>query len=107
MTKEFPIKGALDNPNHEAHEAATSMMAKLKSGEISMCGCMGPMYGEPFCPCKMKRDGLEHVMENNPLRKVEEERSAAQWKKSWELGGWLYEMSRKGADSAMEELYGN
>lgn len=22
------------------------------------CACMGPVYGEPLCPCDMKRKGL-------------------------------------------------
>lgn len=29
------------------------------------CACMGPVYGEPFCPCDMARRGLpsspEHI----------------------------------------------
>jgi hypothetical protein len=32
----------------------------------SMCACMGRVYGEPFCPCEMGRQGLpmskEHVV---------------------------------------------
>jgi hypothetical protein len=33
--------------------------------EITPCACMGPVHGEPFCPCEMERRGLppssEHV----------------------------------------------
>lgn len=35
---------------------------------LSACACMGPMYGEPYCPCEMNRRGLpsspEHVAAN-------------------------------------------
>jgi hypothetical protein len=27
--------------------------------EFNACACMGPMYGEPFCYCKMKLKGLQ------------------------------------------------
>jgi hypothetical protein len=29
----------------------------LSSG-LNLCGCMGPMYGEPLCPCGMARENL-------------------------------------------------
>jgi hypothetical protein len=25
---------------------------------INLCACIGPVYGEPFCPCEMKDRGL-------------------------------------------------
>lgn len=30
----------------------------LKEAQFGACACMGPIYGEPFCPCEMKRKGL-------------------------------------------------
>lgn len=73
------VSDVLADPSHEGHEAAKEMMAKLASGEISLCGCMGPMYGEPYCPCQMSRNGLDKMMEENPLRQAEEERARLQW----------------------------
>ena len=34
----------------------------------NLCACMGPMYGEPYCACTMKRMGLEKMMDENPIR---------------------------------------
>lgn len=31
---------------------------------ITFCACMGPMYGEPLCPCAMSRAGLERSQES-------------------------------------------
>lgn len=32
---------------------------------MSVCACMGAVYGEPYCPCEMKQRGLpsspEHI----------------------------------------------
>lgn len=43
------------------------------TGDFNMCGCMGPGYGEPFCPCVMARNGLpmsdEHVAALDESRK--------------------------------------
>lgn len=27
--------------------------------EIAFCACMGPIANDPYCPCEMKRRGLE------------------------------------------------
>lgn len=27
--------------------------------DLNICACIGPLNGEPYCPCKMKREGLE------------------------------------------------
>lgn len=27
--------------------------------DLNICACMGPQNGEPYCPCKMRREGLE------------------------------------------------
>ena len=53
-----PVKDVLADPNHPAFPAVTEMLEKLRKGELSMCGCMGPGYGEPYCPCEMTRRGL-------------------------------------------------
>lgn len=26
---------------------------------MNLCACMGPQRGDPYCPCEMKRRGLE------------------------------------------------
>ena len=62
---------------------------------FNACACMGAMYNEPYCYCEMKRKGLQSFMDNNPARIAEEERSAAQWKKLWEPGGWFYENAKE------------
>lgn len=59
---------------------------------ITFCGCLGPMYGEPYCACQMKQYGLEAEMDSNPLRIAENKRSAKQWAefaKSPEGAAWL------------------
>lgn len=53
-----PIKDVLADPTHPGHRAASEMMEKLRKGEINLCGCLGQMYGEPYCPCEMTRRGL-------------------------------------------------
>lgn len=42
---------------------------------INLCGCVGPMYGEPYCPCRMKSMGLSKEMDENPLRIAANERA--------------------------------
>jgi hypothetical protein len=54
----FRVKDVLADAAHPAHDAATDIVKGLKDGSISMCGCMGPMYGEPHCICTMERLGL-------------------------------------------------
>ena len=27
-------------------------------GPINFCACMGPRFGQPYCPCEMQRRGL-------------------------------------------------
>lgn len=44
---------------------------------MSACACMGPVYGEQYCPCEMKRRGLpsspEHIKANEEAeRKLDE-----------------------------------
>jgi|688.fasta_scaffold1017697_2 hypothetical protein len=28
---------------------------------IDLCACVGPINGEPYCPCEMKQNGLESI----------------------------------------------
>lgn len=53
-----------------------------------VCGCLGAMYGEPYCPCQMEQRGLQHFMDNNPVRKAAEYDSAQRWKKFMDEGGF-------------------
>ena len=39
------------------------------------CACMGPMYGEPYCYCTMKREGLSL---NTEARELERKRAQGQ-----------------------------
>lgn len=57
-TETFAVKDVLANPNHPAHAATKEMLEKLQKGEIALCACIGPLYGEPYCSCEMKRRGL-------------------------------------------------
>lgn len=63
---------------------------------MNACACLGPSYGEPYCYCQMKQQGLEWFMDNNPLRIAEEERSAKQMKEFMDGGGfkWITENSK-------------
>lgn len=51
---------------------------------IQICGCMGPGYGEPYCPCNMARAGLpmsaEHVIAND--------QSIKEWEAFFNSGGF-------------------
>jgi predicted amino acid racemase len=89
MTNEtYKIADVLADENHEAHNAARGIMEKLESGEISLCACIGPMYGEPYCACRMKQEGLEHIMESNPLRITENKRFEEDMRK------WIVKMNK-------------
>ena len=44
---------------------------------ITFCGCLGPMYGEPYCICTMERLGIPL---NEAARKIENERAQEQLK---------------------------
>lgn len=57
-TKPIPIKDILTDADHPMHVEVKGLVDKLERGEVSMCGCMGPMYGEPHCYCSMVRLGL-------------------------------------------------
>lgn len=28
---------------------------------MNFCACIGPIGTDPYCPCKMKREGLTHT----------------------------------------------
>jgi hypothetical protein len=63
---------------------------------VNVCGCLGAMYGEPYCPCEMRRRGLpsspEHIAANA--------KSNEDMKKLFEPGGFFYEMRRDSGKSA-------
>jgi hypothetical protein len=88
MNETTLVRDVLADKSHPAHVAAKSMMEGLKDGSINMCGCLGPMYGEPYCACQMKQQGLEAAMDNNPLRIAEEARSKKQWEEFIAKGGF-------------------
>lgn len=46
--------------------------------EMNLCACMGPMYGEPYCPCTMEDMGFKEEMEANPLR-VADRKKLVEW----------------------------
>jgi hypothetical protein len=88
MNETYKISDVLADEEHPAYESVKSILNGLQDGSLSLCGCLGPMYGEPYCPCEMKRKGLEEVMENNPRRKAADEKSEKMWKEFMESGGF-------------------
>lgn len=56
--KPIPVADVLANPEHPLHAEVTDVCNKLGTGEFTMCACMGPVCGEPYCPCEMRRRGL-------------------------------------------------
>lgn len=58
-----PIKDVLADPAHPAYSAANEMLEKLRKGELNLCACLGPGYGEPYCPCEMTRRGIPRSTE--------------------------------------------
>lgn len=68
--------------------------------KFNLCGCLGPMYGEPHCPCTMRSMGLERVMKENPIRQAAEKKAEEDWKKANEPGGFFYEMYRENRERA-------
>jgi hypothetical protein len=95
MVEQYKISDVLADDSNPAHEAVKSIVEGLQDGSLSLCGCLGAMYGEPYCPCEMERKGLKEVMENNPIRKAAEYDSAQRWKKFMDEGGFE-KLRRKG-----------
>ena len=54
----IPLKDILADPSHPAHAEVSAFARQVRGGEISLCACMGPLGGEPYCPCEMERRGL-------------------------------------------------
>ena len=52
--------------------------------EMNLCACMGPMYGEPYCPCTMEELGRKEEMLNNPLR-IADKKKLEEWLASLSL----------------------
>lgn len=50
----------------------SEMYGKPPMDVFNFCACMGPVYGEPLCPCEMRRAGLpmspEHVKANEDAK---------------------------------------
>lgn len=88
MTVPIAIKDVLADPKHEYYVPVKDFVQKLDSGEINLCGCLGAMYGEPYCPCQMKEQGLQSFMDNNPVRKAAEERDRISHEEFMAKGGW-------------------
>ncbi len=44
---------------------------QLTHEEMSACGCMGPQYDEPYCPCVMRSKGIPRT---DPIKYFEEQR---------------------------------
>jgi len=53
--KPISIKEVLADANHPNTFRGCH---KLECGKIDLCACIGPGYGEPYCPCEMTRRGL-------------------------------------------------
>jgi len=80
--------------------------------KLSPCACMGPMYGEPHCLCKMQQRGLKL---NEEARSAEHARAKAQRAKFMESGGFSADMPHSAgheatpvrAGASMNQLDGN
>lgn len=55
---------------------------------MTPCACLGPMYGEPYCLCRMQQLGLPL---NEEARAIEHKRAVEQLKN---LNEW-FEQNRK------------
>ena len=62
---------------HPANEEVTELILDLQAGKVSMCACMGPVCGEPYCPCEMDRRGLPPSARREQEAKEAHERFAA------------------------------
>lgn len=58
-TQPIAVKDVLANEAHPLHNTVKEVVDGLHTGKFSMCACMGPVYGEPYCPCQMAQRGLE------------------------------------------------
>ena len=58
QNKPIPIRDILDNKEHPYHAEVADIMKKLEKGEIHMCGCIGKIGDDPYCPCGMRSRGL-------------------------------------------------
>ena len=84
-----PIQEILRSGNQDNKDIANSFIANIKSGIGKLCACIGPMYGEPFCPCSMERQGLPM---DGPIRKAAEEKSKKDWDWLCRSGGFFDKM---------------
>jgi hypothetical protein len=84
MTENQPIflKDILGDPSHPDHAAMKDFADKVNSGEISVCACIGPVHGEPYCACEMRRRGLPP----SAAHVAASEEAGKQWKALVESG---------------------
>jgi hypothetical protein len=61
-TKVYAIKDMMHVPE------IAEVVAKIQSGEIVMCACLGPRGSDPYCPCIMKREG---IISKNPVEIID------------------------------------
>lgn len=54
----IPVAEVVANPEHPLHAEVADVCNKLSTGDVTMCACMGPVCGEPYCPCEMNSRGL-------------------------------------------------
>lgn len=75
MTDNKPVllKDILANPAHPAHGEMKALTEKVESGEVSLCACLGPVYGEPYCPCEMRRRGMPPSSQHTRATKCDAE----------------------------------
>lgn len=71
------VKSVLADPMHPLHDQVADTIIDLERGALNMCACMGPVYGEPYCPCEMNRRGLPSSPAHVQATAEAEERLAA------------------------------
>lgn len=77
MKPAIAIKDVLADPTHPLHDVTQGMIAKLASGEISMCSCIGPIGDDLHCPCAMRRMGFKPTNTWTPEKVAELGRALA------------------------------
>lgn len=72
------------NFGDSAQEQLAQHFAKVP---LQLCACMGPMYGEPHCPCTMDRLGLP---KNIAAREAEQKRATEELNALFGPGGLFH-----------------
>lgn len=63
-----PLNGA------EAARVRAEVAKLVETGAVSLCACLGPQAGDPYCPCVMRQKGLK----SNVPEPTAEERAKAE-----------------------------